>query len=110
MEKHTKIIVREIDDELIGECINRYKDYLAYIRTSQPSFIDDDCKATECTKKGNDMWNAWYKPFCDVVHNIHNCHLPAIMLAANENKLTVNNIHHCIEVLGINIERVDYYD
>lgn len=108
-----RIVQLKIDDEKIAQAIAGYKAYIERVRReAYKSFEDDEVAAELQAKSRNEEWNAWYNMAENEVleKGYHSYAIPTMITQAHDDYLTVEAIHNCIEILGLNIDEVEDYD
>lgn len=91
------MVVRyKINDDKIASAICNYKKYLELLEHSPKT--DDDCDTLEC------LWDTWYNDASLIVDDKPSFYTCSLILGANEDYLSVEAIHNCIEILGMNVE------
>lgn len=105
-----RIVTLKIDDEKIAQAIAGYKEYLEIMRAQRASFVIDAELATKQTREQTDRWMAWYHLADTCIENTKNYCVGTMICNADERYLTVEAIHNCIEILGLNLNEVEDYD
>lgn len=105
-----RIVTLKIDDDKIAQAITGYKEYVEIMHKQRASFITDEELATKQAKEQNERWMAWYHLADSCIENKDNYCVGTMICNADERCLTVEAIHNCIEILGLNLNEVEDYD
>lgn len=103
----------KINDDKLAQAIAGYRAYIERVkREAYISFEDDELAAELQAKSRNKEWNAWYlMAECEVIEGKPHTHvIPTMICQAHEDYLTVEAIHNCIEILGLNVNDVEDYE
>ena len=108
----SRIVKLKIDDEKIAQAIAGYKEYIERVkREVYISFEEDEFGAELQARSRNEQWSAWYAIAQDeVIKGKHTHAISTMICQAHEDYLTVEAIHNCIEILGLNLNEVEDYD
>lgn len=105
-----RIVTLKIDDDKIAQAIAGYKEYCEIMHKHSASFVTDEELAAKQAKEQNERWMAWYHLADICIENKKNYCVGTMICQAHEDYLSVEAIHNCIEILGLNINEVDDYD
>ena len=103
----------KINDDKLAQAIAGYKAYTDRVRKEiYVSFEYDELAAELQAKSRHKEWNAWYTMAeCEVIEGKPHTHsIPTMICQAHEDYLTVEAIHNCIEILGLNVNDVEDYE
>ena len=106
----TTRIKLKIDDDKLAQAIAGYKEYLEIMHKERVSFVTDEELAAKQAEEQNERWMAWYHLADTCIENKNTYSVGTMICNAHEDFLTVEAIHNCIEILGLNVNDVEDYD